>query len=289
MPRCPVLIAPILRAGYTRFNALSDRIPDVMNPTTFLRCALFALCLGLGTVVAPAAQAEAPRLGFALGASLQYGPRYPGADRYTAGAGGIFQLQDLRIGTLTLSDSDGWFDSDGTALRGSLRVQGARKASDNPELRGLEDLDTALELGGGIYHKTRAFQVYADLRHGVVGHRGWVGEAGVDMFLRPAEGLTLAMGPRVGFADGGYMRQYFGVTAPEAAASGLTEFTPGSGLYSAGIGIRAVYELNRDWAVLGSVGYDRLTGDAARSPITRQGSRDQFSVSLGLGRVLRLH
>ncbi|WP_179906492.1 MipA/OmpV family protein [Rhabdonatronobacter sediminivivens] len=238
---------------------------------------------------APMALAESPRLAFGLGPQAVIAPSYPGADSYTARPGAIFQLQNLRLGGVTLSESDGWFDRDGTGFRGSLRVLSARKASDNPELQGLEDLSTALELGGGIYHKTREFQIYLDLRHGVTGHRGWVGEAGIDMFLRPVDGLTLAAGPRVGFADGGYMRQYFGVTGAESADSGLAAFTPGSGFHSAGVGLRAVYELNQDWAILGSVGYDRLIGDAGRSPIARQGSRDQFSVTLGVARVLRLH
>ena len=253
------------------------------------RLALGALALSVAGLTAPVASAETARLAVGLGAQGQIAPRYPGADRYAARPGAIFSLQSLRIGGVTLSQSNGWFDRDGTGVRGSLRVIGSRKASDNPELQGLEDISTALELGAGIYHKTRDFQVYLDVRHGVTGHRGWAGDVGMDVFMRPVEGLTLAAGPRAGFADGGYMRQYFGVTGAEAAASGLDSFTPGSGFHSAGLGLRAVYELDRDWAIHGAIGYDRLISDAGRSPIARQGSRDQFSVSLGVARVFRLH
>jgi outer membrane protein len=84
------------------------------------------------------------------------------------------------------------------------------------------------------------------------------------------------------------MRTYFGVTEPESARSGLDAFTPSRAIYSAGFEIAAYQPVQANWGITASVRYDRLRGEAADSPIVRQGSRDQWSAMLGLTRYFNL-
>ena len=92
----------------------------------------------------------------------------------------------------------------------------------------------------------------------------------------------MSVGPRVYLASDDYMDTYFGVTAAEAATSGLPAFDPDGGVKGVGVEAEARYALTRHWAIRGKAGYERLLGDAADSPISRAGSRDQFNAALGL-------
>ncbi len=72
----------------------------------------------------------------------------------------------------------------------------------------------------------------------------------------------------------------YGVSAQQAAATGLPAFSAHSGLLSASVGALGSVELNREWVVVGSMDVRRLQGDAARSPWVDKPAN--HSVSMGL-------
>ncbi|WP_171005244.1 MipA/OmpV family protein [Sphingopyxis sp. 2PD] len=83
--------------------------------------------------------------------------------------------------------------------------------------------------------------------------------------------------------DAKYKNAYFGVTPAAAATSGLPAYDVDGGIQS--VGVTAGYHrmLGRRWGVAVYGRYDRLVGDAADSPITRElGSRSQPSVGVAL-------
>ena len=87
------------------------------------------------------------------------------------------------------------------------------------------------------------------------------------------------------WADNEYMNNTFGITAAQAARSrsGLARYDAGSGLKDVGVDLGIGYMLTDSIHVTGQVGYSRLLGDAADSPlVTGEGSADQFSAMLGL-------
>jgi outer membrane protein len=56
-----------------------------------------------------------------------------------------------------------------------------------------------------------------------------------------------------------------------------------------GVTTGAHYPLSKRWGLYGFVGYDRLIGDAAESPLVRQsGSPDQASFGIALTHVFRI-
>ncbi|HKR24995.1 MAG TPA: MipA/OmpV family protein, partial [Allosphingosinicella sp.] len=126
------------------------------------------------------------------------------------------------------------------------------------------------------------FRIRAELRQGLGGHRGLVGDLGADLVVRDESSYIFSIGPRVRWADNDYHDAYFGVPAP-IPASGLVAFNPNGGIYAYGAVAGLTYKIGRNWGLQGYVGYDRLVGDAADSPIVRGfGSRDQFSGGAGL-------
>lgn len=226
-----------------------------------------------------------PDLIFTFGAGAGVEPTYFGSDSYEAVPAFTFGLDYLRLGrNRSIGSTDPYFIPTGLAPRLSFRVVKERTAADSPELAGLNDIDLSVELGMGVIYRQPNYEIFADARYGVVGHESWVGEIGADLVMRPREGLKLTLGPRLFLGDSDYAATYFGVTPAESAASGLAAFSPGGGALSAGVELGATYALTDKWGLQGTLRYDRLLNDAASSPITAQGSEDQFSASLMLTR-----
>ena len=155
---------------------------------------------------------------------------------------------------------------------------------DKGELKGFDKVGAAVEPG-----------VYMDLwplpwlrarvegRHGVAGHYGWVGDAGLDLVYTGSH-WDASIGPRIGWGDKRYMQTYFGVTPEEAARSPLidTAYSPKAGQRYTGVETAVGYHLSKRWRVIFDVGYQRLADIASESPIVRQaGSANQYSSSLG--------
>lgn len=82
--------------------------------------------------------------------------------------------------------------------------------------------------------------------------------------------------------DGKYTRSFFGVTEAEAETSGLEAYRPGGGLNKVQGGITAGYQLNRKWGLMARISGGTFTGDAADSPIVRDGSKTFGQALLGV-------
>lgn len=234
--------------------------------------------------------ATSPDLIFTLRGGASVTPDYFGSDDYSVGPDFAVRLNFLRLpGDRTFGSSDAADPRYGLGLRGSFRYIGERDASDHPELAGLDDVDTSVELGLGVGYSSRNFDAFADLRYGVVGHESFVGELGADVKFNPTDRLTLSVGPRVFVGSDKYAQTYFGVSAAEVGngyAGGA--YDADGGVLSAGIELGATYQINDNWGVEGAVTWDRLTNDAADSPIVQTGDRDQYGVRIGLTRRITL-
>lgn len=85
------------------------------------------------------------------------------------------------------------------------------------------------------------------------------------------------------WVSGGFNETYYGVTPEDAQKSGLPAFTPGGGLNQITGWIAGIYQISPKWYTGAMVYYQRLTGDAAASPIvTQRGTRNQLTYGVGL-------
>jgi MipA family protein len=176
----------------------------------------------------------------------------------------------------------------GLGLQGSVRYIGKRDSSDYDEIDGLNDVDQSLEAGLGLGYEQRNYRVFANARYGFIGHNSWTGEVGADGITYPIEGLTLTFGPRLSLGDERFTDTYFGVSEAEADRSRLDPYDPDGGLVGVGVVLGARYLWNDRWGIEGAARYDRLTNDAADSPITEAGSADQYTFTLGITRRISL-
>lgn len=207
-------------------------------------------------------------IAFTLGLGAGLTPDYFGSENSSVGVTGSFAPESFQFGSFGFGRDGN--DAGGFGLKGSFRYVGERTAADNPELAGLADIDAAVEVGGGISYTADFAEIYAVGRYGIVGHEAMVGEIGGDLILQPTERSELRVGPRVFFGDDAYADTYFG--------SSLAGYTATGGMLSRGVEASISYDVTDNWGIVGTVNYDELLNDAARSPIVQ--TTDQFGVSL---------
>ena len=228
-----------------------------------------------------------PDIVMTLRAGVQVSPAYFGSDDYDLGPDFAARLDYVRFpggfqygSSRTVGFRTGW------GIQGGFRYIGEREGED--ELEGLDNVPWAAEVGLGVGYEQRNWRAFTDVRYGVIGHNAWVGEIGADAIAYPIEGLTLTAGPRLEFGTDSFARTYFGISAEESIDSGLDRYDAQGGLLGAGIEVGARYLFNERWGVEGAVSYGRLVNDAADSPITEQGSADQYSARVGITRRISL-
>jgi MipA family protein len=249
-----------------------------------IRLAAFAT---IALLAAPAsAQDEGRGRTVTIGAGAQTYPKYPGADSYGINPLPIFGFRREGTPMPFQAPDDGFgfsiLDRDSAFNFGpSISLEGKREEDDVGAPVG--DVGITVEAGGFVeVFPTRNFRIRAELRQGLGGHEGLVGDLAADLVVRDDDSYIFSIGPRARWGDNDFHDSYFGVPVA-IPASGLAAYDPGSGFYAVGAVAGLTYKFGRNWGMRGYLGYDRLIGDAADSPIVRAfGSRDQFSGGAGL-------
>ena len=86
------------------------------------------------------------------------------------------------------------------------------------------------------------------------------------------------------WADDSYTQSYFGIDASQSVRSGYRRYNAEAGFKDVGLSLGLDYALSDSWAVTGQVGYARLLGDAADSPIVDgEGSANAFTAGILVG------
>lgn len=226
------------------------------------------------------------------GIGAQVRPQFPGADSYELlpylnfsvareGERFSFGAPDDSLGVKIIS-------SGGFTAGPVIAVEGSRKDSDVGA--GVGDVSRTVEVGGFVQqHLGERVRLRAEARRGLGGHNGWIASIGADRVWRDGERYALSFGPRLMLSDRSYQDAFFGVSEEAAARSGLNAFSPDAGLHAVGVTSGAQLSLGGNWGLFGYARYERLVGDARRSPIVREfGSPDQFSGGIGVNRSFTL-
>ena len=150
---------------------------------------------------------------------------------------------------------------------------------------------STIEVGAfAQYQLSEYLRLRGEIRKGMGGHNGLIASLGADGVWRDGDRYVFSAGPRLNFTNSRYQREFFGVSAERSLITGLDEFDPDSGLQSIGVTSGLNMQLTGPIGVFGFARYDRLVGDAGKSPIVRElGSRGQMSAGLGLTYTFNLN
>jgi outer membrane protein len=158
---------------------------------------------------------------------------------------------------------------------------------------GRKDKDVGIAIGrikttieGGAfaqYQLSDSLRLRGEVRKGFGGHRGVVASLGGDYVWRDGDRYVISLGPRLLLSDGRYQRAWFGVSPQASLATDLPEYRPGGGIHAVAATSGAHVAISKNFGLFGFARYERLIGDAAKSPFIREyGSRNQASAGLGL-------
>lgn len=256
---------------------------------------LILAAAGLAAVALPATQAVAQAndtVRIRLGAGAQIRPEWPGAENTE-----VAFYPDVSVATGGRPFGVGAPD-DGLSiklLRGERFAAGPvlniASGRDKDEVGvPLDKVGTTVEAGAfAQYYVSDNLRLRGELRQGIGGHDGLVGQAGADYVWRDGDRYAFTIGPRVLFASGKHQRAFFEVTPEDSLATGLPAYRPDGGIYGVAATTGLQYSLGGNWGLFGFARYERLVGDARKSPIVRElGSPNQFSAGLGVNYVFAL-
>lgn len=151
-------------------------------------------------------------------------------------------------------------------------------------LMGLGDVDGTFEPGLFASYRFNNLRFKVEARDGISGHEGWV----VDLSIAHSESHILmgkpfrfSIGPKTTLVSKNYNLAYYGIDIVQANRSGLPTYTADSGMLLFGIGFSGNVALSNRLSMVVFAGIDRLTGDAANSPLVKQrGSRNQGNLGV---------
>lgn len=275
---------------------------------------MFRIALGLTASLALAApalaqEAEAPLpspeeagKGFTLALGVGYTPDYLGSNDYR-----IIPAAGLRgtIGSVSVSTKStylyadffprraGQIDLDVGPIAG-VRLNRTFKV-DDPVVRLLPKLDTAIEVGGfvgvSLHDLTNPYDTLAfrlDAMRDIGGaHGSTLFSPNVD-FSTPLSRFTyVSASVGLDVASNKYADYYFGITPAESLITGLPVYNPDGGMekWKAGLLVNQSItgDLTRGFSVFGTANYSRLVGDFKRSPIvSERGSASQWLLAAGV-------
>lgn len=221
-----------------------------------------------------------------VGAGAQVRPEWPGSDDHEilplfdidiARGDNIFRFEapDDSFGIEVMNQS-------GFSFGPVANFVPSRKNSDVGVPLG--KVKSTFELGAyAQYQLTESLRLRGEVRQGLSGHKGMVGQIGLDQVWRDGDRYVFSVGPRLTFSSAKYQRAYFGVSPAASLATGLPIYDPDGGLLGVGVATGLSYQFNDSIGMFGYARAERLIGDAGKSPVVRElGSRGQLSAGIGL-------
>jgi outer membrane protein len=175
------------------------------------------------------------------------------------------------------------FNGDDLRLGFGLRIDGGRNSSDSGITAGLSDVQRTLR--GRFYASyklTPDWQLSGAFSQDLLGREGggvWTADLSRPLFRSKTGeligGVSVSAGTRQNISS------YFGVPAGSAAAERLgSSYEPGAGLREMGLGLAYKRSLSRHWVGFTGLGFSRLLGPVAASPLTQQ--QNNYSWNMGL-------
>ncbi len=270
-----------------------------MNTKQLSAIALITLIFFPIAVLAGDPQEDTPKgWRFTVGAGGIYAPAFVGSKDYQIIAYPHLKAEFKDLFFASVKDGVGYniISTNGWRVGPLVKYEFERKENDsNPfrvagkkttALTGLGNVDATLEFGGIVEYSYELFTYKLELRKGIDGHKGMIGEASINYsgaIERFGPPVIYAFGPRATFADSEYNNAYFGINQTQSVRSGLNRYHAGSGSVSYGIGGFVSLPVSGPVSVSAFGGYDRLGNDVADSPLIKQrGSENQFAIGLSV-------
>ena len=219
-----------------------------------------------------------------LGLGVGYAPEYVGGDEYEFIALPSInaKYEDFFLNTrgfgMTYSGLGyNVIDDNGVKAGPIFNLDLGRDEDQSSDLQGLGDVDPTLLGGAFVEYEPGNWRLSAAALFALAGDAEGFGlnlSAGYDFKVSK----KLVINPFVGttWVSKKYSETYFGIDDVQSARSGLPQYNADSGFNNFSVGLNTRYFLDQHWAILGVVTYNKLSGSAADSPLTKLRGSDTF-------------
>jgi MipA family protein len=211
---------------------------------------------------------------YAVGAAIVSMPKYTGSDERRVAAYPNFNFQWKNGAFFSASGGLGYNFSKEPAIQYGPRMslEGARDIDRSSKLKGLGDVNTAIEMGGYFnMHVSYTVALMSSVRYGSgVDHNATQATIGARAShpINDKHRITGTLGAN--WSDQRYMDSYYGVNKDQATASGYQFFKPKSGFSDVRVGANWIWKMDDEWTIATGINYKKLIGDAAKSPFVFQ-------------------
>ena len=163
-----------------------------------------------------------------------------------------------------------------------LKSRRGRNEDNDGSLSGLGDVDRAFESGAFVRFKNGPYRFRVNALYDFAdAHDGFVMEMQAGLHV-PLDKPWFNVQVSTTWVDDNYMSTFYGVSAIQSRRSRFAQYNADGGFKNVRISVGSRLKLTEHISMLSSVGYSRLLGDAAASPIIREhGERNQFFAIVG--------
>lgn len=241
---------------------------------------------GVITLLVISSQSYANFVGLGIGRASEY----PGSDDFEFSPNAAFEI-DTPVGKLKNNGVGAELDIVKNTSVGSgpiLRIGiGRDDTISDSVVAGLPEVELGTEVGWFIDSGFRVDRLGIQSDAIVIGSLDAVTEIGdghggvqitgsVGYVMQLTDNFRLV--PSVGFnyVDDSYAESFYSVSSADAATTGLNEFDASGGLEYTQVALYGVRDIDSRWTVTGTIAFNKLTGDAADSPVTERGTTDQL-------------
>lgn len=210
---------------------------------------------------------------FIVGIGGMYAPRYHGSDKYQFNP---LPMIDIKWRRLFANFQDGiganLYDSEVLTVGAGLTMADGYKAKHAPA--GIGKLSMGLGGRGFVKIRQAGFEATLGATKVITGStEGVLADASLAYPIMASDKLMLIPSIGTTWANRKHNNRYFGVTAAQSAASGLSEYRAGSGLLDAKAELAIVYRVTDRIGVMALGSVSSLMGDAKDSPIVQHKTR----------------
>lgn len=211
-----------------------------------------------------------------------YKPDYEGADDYEMT---VFPLVDVTWrDTFFLNLQKGlgaylWNCKD-VKLGLSVGYAFGRNEGDSSDLRGLGDIDDGATANGLMEWRIGDAALETIIEKQITGEdTGYQIHISLGYDWQIAD-LNLTSSIVATYASSEYMEKYFSISPSQSTRSDLSVYEADSGFKSIGLHFMALYPLDQHWGIQAMAVFNRLVGDAADSPITKDAQQNVYGLGL---------
>lgn len=223
----------------------------------------------------PGAQNGAGDWTVLLGGGIGIRPTFEGSDKYRVSPLPFFSVVWRDMISLDATGLNAYWRHEGLQIGAGITYNLGRTTDDSffgggdSRLAGMGDVPVTVGIRGFANYRLGPVLLGTSItKFFVEGNDGLLIDAGIGIPYRITDRLTVSGRISATWADGNYMRNFFGVTAAQSVASGYAAYEATSGFKDVNVSLGLQYLITKQWLASANVRFTQFLSSAKDSPLS---------------------